>query len=90
MRQKIPAAITGVGCICGAGGTLVDCIETLFEGRRNPLPPLRFTSTHGVQYPVFEVPEAAIRLELKNTDFISLTGKLAITAAYEAFIDAGL
>ena len=90
MMQKIPTAITGVGCICGAGGTLGECIETLFEGRRNPLPPLQFTSTHGVRYPVFEVPEAAIRPELKKTDHISLTSKLAITATYEAFIDAGL
>ena len=70
--------------------TLSDCIEALFQGKRNPLPPSRFTSTHGIFYPVFEVFEAAIRQELRNTSHISFTGKLAITAAYEALMDAGL
>lgn len=88
--KKISTAITGMGCICGAGGTLSDCIEALFQGKRNPLPPSRFTSTHGIFYPVFEVFEAAIRQELRNTSHISFTGKLAITAAYEALVDAGL
>ena len=88
--KRSPAAITGMGCICGAGDTLGDCIDALFQGSRNPSPPSRFTSSHGVSYPVFEAPETAIRPELKDIEHISLTGKLAITAAYEALANAGL
>jgi len=88
--RKNPVAITGMGCICAAGGTLEACIESLFRSRRNPSPPSRFRSTHPVSYPVFEVPETAIRSEFMDKNNLSLTGKLAITAAYEALADAGL
>jgi len=79
-----------MGCVCGAGGSLDNCIDALFQGSRNPLPPSRFISTHSLSYPVFEVPGSAIRPELESIRYVSLTCKLAITAAYEALANAGL
>jgi 3-oxoacyl-[acyl-carrier-protein] synthase II len=90
MRVKSPVAITGVGCLCAAGGNLRECMDTLFRGWRSPAPPLRFISTHSVLYPVFEIPETSIPGNMKDVPYLSFTGKLALTAAYEAIGNAGL
>jgi 3-oxoacyl-[acyl-carrier-protein] synthase II len=90
MSTRVSVGITGAGCLCAAGGTLGECMATLFEGRRNPAPPTRFSSTHTVSYPVFEVPETAIPGNMMDSSRISLTGRLALAAAYEAVSDAGL
>ncbi len=89
MSEKARIDITGTGCLCGAGGTLDECMESLFQGSRNPLPPRRFTSTHSIPYPVFEVSDDAIPAAIKDSPYFSFTGKLALTAAYEAFRNAG-
>ncbi len=90
MNKTVPVDITGAGCLSGAGGTLGECMNSLFRGTRSPAPPTRFQSTHPVSYPVFEVPEAAIPGHIMASTKISLTGKLALAAAYEAISDAGL
>jgi 3-oxoacyl-[acyl-carrier-protein] synthase-1/3-oxoacyl-[acyl-carrier-protein] synthase II len=87
---KIPVAITGVGCLCAAGGNLGECIDTLFSGTCIPAPPSRFTSTHNRAYPVFEIPEASILENIKDAPHLSFTGKFALTAVYEAIGNAGL
>ena len=90
MRVKIPVAITGVGCLCAAGGNLGECMDTLFSGTCIPTPPSRFMSTHSRAYPVFEIPEASIPGNIKDATHLSFTGKLALTAVYEAIGNAGL
>jgi 3-oxoacyl-[acyl-carrier-protein] synthase II len=90
MRRKVSIDITGAGCLCGAGGTLGECMSNLFQGTRNPMPPKRFTSTHSIPYPVFEVSEESIPEAIKNSPYISFTGKLALAAAYQAFENGGL
>jgi 3-oxoacyl-[acyl-carrier-protein] synthase II len=84
MTAAHPVAITGLGCICAAGMDLDACLATLFGGTRNPVPPVRFASTHPVPYPVFEVPDFAERPD------ISRTSALALHAAREAIADARL
>ena len=59
MTRHSPVAVTGVGCLSAAGGDFPSCMTALFSGRRAPGPPLSFSSTHPVRYPVFEVPAAA-------------------------------
>jgi 3-oxoacyl-[acyl-carrier-protein] synthase II len=90
MIGTVSVDITGAGCLSGAGGTLRECMDSLFEGRRNAAPPTRFSSTHAVSYPVFEVPKTAIPDDIMDSPHISLTGKLALAAAHEAIGDAGL
>ncbi|MBP2673495.1 MAG: Beta-ketoacyl synthase [Deltaproteobacteria bacterium] len=79
-----PVAITGMGCICAAGGTLPECMESLFRGTRAPAPPARFSSTHPVRYPVFEVPG------FEGPPDVIRTAALGLAAAREAVSDAGL
>ena len=90
MNKAVPVDITGAGCLSGAGATLAECMDSLFEGRRNPAPPTRFSGTHAVPYPVFEVPLTAIPGNIMDSPHISLTGKLALAAAHQAVNDAGL
>jgi len=79
-----PVAITGMGCICAAGGTLPDCMETLYRGARAPAPPVRFSSTHPVRHPVFEV------TGFESPPGLIRTSALGLHAAREAISDAGL
>ncbi len=79
-----PVPITGLGCICALGGTLDACMEGLFSGSRDPRPPSRFTTTHPIAYPVFEV------LAFKDVPGMLRTSALGLRAAREALEDAGL
>jgi 3-oxoacyl-[acyl-carrier-protein] synthase II len=90
MSSGVPVYITGAGCLCGAGGTLRECMDSLFDGRRAPVSPTKFGSTHAVPYPVFEVSPEIIPGDIKDSRLISFTGKMALTAAREAITDAGL
>jgi len=76
--------ISGLGCICAAGATLDACMESMFLGRRDPRPPRRFSTTHPLAYPVFEVPDFEGPPELLRT------AALLLRAAGEALADAGL
>ena len=84
MTSPWPVAITGLGCICAAGANLGACLETLYDGRRAPAPPSRFSSSHPVRYPVFEVPG------FEAPPGLLRTSGLALRAAREALADAGL
>jgi len=89
MNLSVPVAINGIGCICAAGLNLRECMNSLFSGTRQPTPPERFTYSHPISYPVFEVfkdfcpDEADERVELTRTN------SLALAAAQEALNDAG-
>ncbi len=84
MTQTKPVAITGLGCICAAGDSVVACLDAMFRGDRAPAPPVRFTTTHPYPFPVFEVPQFLGEPELLRTS------ALALFAAREAIVDAGL
>lgn len=79
-----PVAITGLGCICAAGTGVEECLAALYGGKRNPLPPTRFSSSHPTRYPVFEV------AGFQEPPEILRTSALALHAAREALADAGL
>ena len=55
MGVSAPIAITGLGCLSGAGMNLPESMESMFRNQRNPHPPWRFTTDHPVSYPVFEL-----------------------------------
>ena len=84
MTHPWPVAITGLGCICAAGTSLNECMESLYSGRRAPSPSSRFTSDHPTRYPVFEVPGFLEPQELLRTS------ALGLHAAREAMADSGL
>jgi len=87
MNRLKPVPVTGIGCICAAGGTLSGCMDTLFTRAPAPAPPV---SCPGSQHPVFAVPD---RFLPEDTP-LPLTGtraaRLALKAAQEALADAGL
>ncbi len=88
MKGTEPVAVTGIGCICGAGENLSRCMENLFSGVRNPLPPKGFATDHSSPFPVFEVP---LKLPSgENGGEILRTARLAVRAAGEALEDAGI
>ncbi len=81
-------AISGAGCLCAAGMTLNDSLQSMLQGRRNPQPPAAFKTSHPETFPVFE-----IRRDLPapgNDDELLRTTRLALSAAMEALADAGL
>jgi len=82
--------IAGLGCLCGAGMNLPECLESMFRGERNPRPPQRFVTDHPVVYPVLELPRPLeVPLDRPAEDY-TRTSRLALAAALEAVADAGL
>ncbi|OGV74003.1 MAG: beta-ketoacyl synthase [Lentisphaerae bacterium RIFOXYB12_FULL_65_16] len=86
MTSAQPVPITGLGCLCAAGPNLSACMQNLFGGMRVPRPPSRFSTTHPVRFPVFEIMDD---LPLPGAG-LSRTCRLALAAAHEAVLDAGL
>ncbi|MEJ2201045.1 MAG: beta-ketoacyl-[acyl-carrier-protein] synthase family protein [Desulfuromonadaceae bacterium] len=84
MKGPAPVAVTGLGCCCGAGADLQECLATLFDDRRLPAAPTLFRTDHAVRYPVFQAPLA----EPEQAELLR-TSRLALTAAAEALADAG-
>ena len=81
-RGAVP--ITGLGCVSAAGPTLDACMASMFRGHRAPAPPRRFSTSHSVRYPVFEVPD------FQAPAAILRTAALLLQAAGEALAAAGL
>lgn len=91
MRGSIPVAITGMGCICAAGGSLTRCTNHLYEGTPAPATPSLFATNHVVCYPVFEADCQGLSLEPPlDPDNLSRTVLLALAAAHEALRDAAI
>ncbi len=89
MTCPVPIAVTGLGCLSGAGMNLDENLATLFAGQRYPGPPIRFSTDHPVAYPVLELREE-FKLPLDEEQLIyARTGQLALAAALEALTDAG-
>jgi len=84
MSPTQPVAITGLGCICALGRSLDACMEGLFQGVREPRPTSRFSTSHAIRYPVFEV------ADFPDMPGLLRTSALGLHAAREALADAGL
>jgi len=39
MNRQRPVAVSGIGCICAAGGSLADCMHALYATAPLPAPP---------------------------------------------------
>lgn len=90
MNSSVPVAVTGLGCLSGAGMTLAENMTNLFGGNRYPGPPVRFSTDHPVAYPVLELRDE-FQLPLDDGQLIyARTSQLALAAAREALTDAGL
>jgi len=91
MKKKLKTAITGMGCLSGAGGTLKENMNSLFNRVRNLGPPKRFTTDHVKGFPVFEVPGDLDISDLNKPGLqLTRTTRLALVAASEALLQAGL
>lgn len=89
MTVVTPIAVTGLGCLSGAGMTLAENLRTLFLNQRQPQPPRRFVTDHPVRYPVLELRDE-FRLPLDDQEVeYSRTSQLALAAALEALAEAG-
>ena len=89
MAGLTPIAITGIGCLSGAGMNLSESLECLFRNERHPHPPFRFSTDHPVSYPVLELREEfQLPLDAGETVY-ARTSQLALVAAFEALADAG-
>ena len=87
MVEKV--AITGLGCLSGAGMNLAEALENMFANRRFPHPPVRFSTDHPVSYPVLELRDE-FQLPLDDQEQVyARTSQLALAAALEALVDAG-
>lgn len=89
MSSIPPVPVTGIGCLCAAGANLNECMDSLFAGKRKPLPPTRFSSDHQVAYPVFEITRAFPADSSNQRSDILFTAELALVAAKEAIENAG-
>ncbi|WP_029915103.1 beta-ketoacyl-[acyl-carrier-protein] synthase family protein [Pelobacter seleniigenes] len=82
-------AVTGLGCLSGAGMNLAECLDSMFRNQRYPHPPVRFSTDHPVSYPVLELrDEFQLPLDDQETVY-TRTSQLALVAALEALADAG-
>jgi 3-oxoacyl-[acyl-carrier-protein] synthase-1/3-oxoacyl-[acyl-carrier-protein] synthase II len=89
MTRLLPIAITGLGCLSGAGMNLAESMDSMFRNERYSRPPFRFLTDHPVSYPVFELREE-LNIPLDGgEDIYARTSQLALAAALEALADAG-
>ena len=89
MNHNTSIAVTGIGCLCAAGENLNQCMDSLFAGKQHSAPPSRFSSSHPVRYPVFEIPDEFTLIGTDQKSEVLRTARLAVTAAGEALRNAG-
>lgn len=81
--------VSGMGCICGAGLNLPDCMSAMLEGRRAPRLPAAFPVETPAP-PVFEVPDPFFDVDRFPRAPEARVPRLALTAVAEALQDAGI
>ncbi len=79
--------IIGSACICAAGATLDDCMDSMLTGQGAPVAPTLFTCELTELYPVFEVPNGFL---CNSNPLLSRTANLLLTAADDAFTNSGV
>jgi len=91
MRKPLKkTVITGIGCLSGAGNTLSENMNSLFNNVRNLAPPTAFTTNHVMKFPVFEVSCPLERTTDKADAELTRTTRLALTATREAMSQSRL
>lgn len=88
MINKIRVAVCGMGCLSALGLSVESCMRNMLAGVRNLHPPQRFSTTHEIQYPVFEITDNFKKPESKNNQDLTMTAQMAIAAVYQALEDA--
>ena len=83
-HRSVP--ISGLGCLCAAGGSVSALASTLFAGQRR----VAWREVRGVRYPVFEVDGHSVAPEYFDGPECLRCGRLAVAAAREALLHAGL
>jgi 3-oxoacyl-[acyl-carrier-protein] synthase II len=78
--------VTGLGCLCAAGGTVAEVAEALFAGRRR----VAWRQVRSDRYPVFQLDPASAPPGYYEGPECKRCGKLAVAAAGEALTHAGL
>ena len=79
-------AVTGLGCLCAAGGTVPEITQTIFAGLRN----ISWRDIKGGRYPVFQLDEKSLPKNYFEGPECKRCGLLAVKAAGEAIVQAGL
>lgn len=87
MNRQKPIPISGIGCICAAGGNLSECMDTLFIRAPVPGPP---DTCPGSQHPVFQVPDRFMPQDASLHPAGTRAARLALKATEEALADAGM
>ena len=88
MSNKIRVAVSGMGCLSALGLSVESCMKNMLAGVRKLNPPQRFSTTHEIQYPVFEITNQFKKPESKPNQDLTLTAQMAIAAVYQALEDA--
>jgi 3-oxoacyl-[acyl-carrier-protein] synthase II len=78
--------VTGLGCLCAAGGSVAELTQTLFSGQRRWTWRERGTT----RYPVFQLDGSAIPAGYFSEPECKRCGSLALAAAREALTHADL
>ena len=81
--------ITGIGCLCAAGGNVPEMMDNIYSGVRTPVVSEQVRSDHPELYPMFELPPSAVPDDYYEGPETRRCGLLAITAASEAINNAG-
>ncbi|MDH3974763.1 MAG: beta-ketoacyl-[acyl-carrier-protein] synthase family protein [Deltaproteobacteria bacterium] len=79
------AAVTGLGCITGAGENLSSMMKSIYAGRRYPCAPTRFETDLKASHPLFEVKK---EFPLADEGEDSRTNAFILTALEEALSHA--
>lgn len=84
VNKAVP--VTGLGCLCAAGGSVPELTETLFAGQRR----VAWRQVRGDRYPVFQLHALSVPEGYFEGPECKRCGRLAIAAAREALAHAGL
>lgn len=84
--RTAPVPITGLGCLCAAGGSVAELTDTLFAGQRH----VAWRQVRGTRYPVFAVDSRSVPAGYYEGPECMRCGRLAVAATGEALRHARL
>ncbi|MFO7750930.1 MAG: beta-ketoacyl-[acyl-carrier-protein] synthase family protein [Desulfobacteraceae bacterium] len=89
MKKNNQVCVTGAGCLSALGNSLDLSMANMFAGTQNVRVPQRFSTTHDIKYPVFEITEPFKPPKSPENSDLTLTAAMGIAAAWQAMDDAG-
>ena len=81
--------ITGIGCLCAAGGNVSEMMDNIYSGVRTPVVSEQVRADHPELYPMFELPPSTVPDDYYEGPETRRCGLLAIAAVSEAINNAG-